>query len=77
MIIDEKDITMLKNLTKCLQPIKLASGELGHRSANLLTAEAVVNFLLECLKEQTDFIRQALYETIKLRTCQRQNKNIV
>lgn len=77
LIIDDNDIVMLQNLIKCLQPIKVASEELGRREANLLTAETTINFLLESLEQQTDTIGQALYEMMKVRIHERRNKDLV
>jgi hypothetical protein len=77
LIIDDNDIAMLQNLIKCLQPVKVASEELGRREANLLTAETTINFLLETLEQQTDTIGQALYEMMKVRIYERRNKDLV
>jgi hypothetical protein len=68
---------LIKSLLECLQPIKVATEELGRRGANLLSAEATINFLLELLGERTDSIGQAFYETIKERINKRRNKDIV
>lgn len=56
LIIGDEDINMLRNLLKCLQPIKLVSEEFGRRGANLLTAEAAISFLFETLEQQKDYI---------------------
>lgn len=67
LIIEAADMAMVKNLLECLQPIKVATEELGRRGANLLSAEAAINFLLEILGQRTDSIGQAFYEAIKER----------
>lgn len=55
LVIDAVNMSMIKNVLKCLQPIKVAVEELGKRGANLLSAEAAINFLLESLEEQRLF----------------------
>lgn len=76
-IINVEHVLMLKNLIKCLQPIKLAAEELSRPSANLLTAEAVINFLLETLGEQIDCIGQAMCEKMQLRIYQQRNNDLL
>lgn len=77
LIIDDADMNVLRNLLKCLQPIKLASQQLGRRDANLLTAEATISFLFDSLEQRTDYISVALYEAMKKRIHQRRNKDLV
>lgn len=71
LLLDEVELTDIKDLIEALQPLKLGVESLCSRDANLLTADAVLQFCLCELKEKSSKIGLEIYESLKRRILER------
>lgn len=76
-LLDDSNIHILTDIFKALKPIKLAVEALGRRDTNLLTADAIFQFLLDSLRENNDDFSNELLEALLVRIKERRNKDLV
>lgn len=76
-LLDENNVTILRNICNALKPIELAAQALGRRDANLVTADAILKFLFDSLQKNDDDLSRQLLEALKFRIIERRNQNLV
>lgn len=76
-MLDNKKIDILKHIHNMLKPIKLAVEALGRRDINLITADAILNVLLNTLSKNDDNISAQILIKLKERINERRNIELV
>lgn len=76
-IINDLDFTGLLALKAAMAPVKLAVETLSREDSTLLTADTVLNFMLQKLLEQNTTFSIDLHENLKKRIDQRWNSDIM
>lgn len=69
--IDEEEILVISEITNVLQPVKAAVEALCRRDANLLTADAILSFAMDKLKQQKTALSEKLFEALAVRIGER------
>lgn len=72
IIFSDNEFNVISETISVLLPIKLAVGALCRQDANLLMANATIQFMLETLKKQKTLLSEKLYSALKSRTNERQ-----
>ena len=76
-LLNENNLHVLNDLLVALKPIKLAIEALGRQDANLLTADAILKFMIESLQQNDNAISKELSDALLIRINERRNKDLV
>lgn len=78
-LIDEREKLLLQELLATLGPVRIAVEKLSGRDVDLLTSEAIVQFVFDELKSQSSIgnISNEVYVSLRQRINERRNKEIV
>ena len=67
----------IEYLLVALKTIKLAIKALGRQDANLLTADAILKFMIQSLQQNDNAISKELSDALLIRINERRNKDLV
>lgn len=76
-IINKLDFAALLSLQEAMEPIKLAVEVLSREDSTLVSADTVIEFMLQKLENVAGTIGTELYENLKKRINERMNKNVM
>ena len=76
-LLDEQSIPILSDVYSALNPIKIAVETLGKRDANLVTADAILKFMFDALRENNTDLSTQLVESLDRRIKERRNIGLV
>ncbi|XP_017768021.1 PREDICTED: uncharacterized protein LOC108556411 [Nicrophorus vespilloides] len=76
-LLNDDNIPILWNICNALKPIKLAVEALSRHDANLVTADAILKFLFDSLRENDDNISYELLEVLLYHVKERRNQDLV
>ena len=74
LILNEEELTSVKNLVEALKPIEKGSRKLGHRKVTLGKADQFLELMLAKLYKLTTPIGRQLYASVESRIKERRNK---
>lgn len=64
--LQKDDLDLLSDIAKALEPLRLVTEALCHRSTNIVEAEAAMNFAVDHLKQQpSQFSKKCCREIVK------------